>query len=82
MSTIKIKSTEMVRKFADIKTLIQETGSRVVVEEYNRPVLVIFPSDEDGKAIMPEAPRDIEEVERLKRKLERKKIKVSTVNFV
>jgi hypothetical protein len=81
MSTIKIKSTELVRKFADIKSLIQETGSKLVVEEYNRPVLVIYPSDEEGDAIMPEKPKDIEEMEKLKRKLNRRKIKVTTVNF-
>lgn len=81
MSTIKIKSTELVRKFADIKTLVQETGSRVVVEEYNRPVLVIYPSDEEGDAIIPEKPKDISEMEKLQRKLTRRKIKVTAVNF-
>lgn len=81
MSTIKIKSTEIVRKFADIKTLVQETGSKVVVEEYNRPVLVIYPSDEEGEPVIPEKPRAIEEMESLKRKLQRRKIKVSAVNF-
>ncbi len=82
MSTIKIKSTEVVRKFSDIKNLVRETGSRVVVEEYNKPVLVIYPANEEGDAVMPETPKDIEEVKKLKRKLEKRKIKVSTVNFV
>jgi hypothetical protein len=81
MSTIKIKSTEVVRKFADIKSLVQETGSKVVVEEYNRPVLVIFPSDEEGQAVMPKQPKDMAEMEALKRKLNKRKIKVTTVNF-
>lgn len=82
MSTIKIKSTELVRKFAEIKSLITETGSRVVVEEYKRPVLVIYPSNEEGEAQFPEPPKDMEEMEKLKRKLKARKIKVSTVNFV
>jgi hypothetical protein len=81
MSTIKIKSTELVRKFADIKTLIQETGSRVVIEEYNRPVLVIYPCDEDGEVVSGELQKDMEEMEKLKRKLAKRRIKVSTVNF-
>ncbi len=82
MSTIKIKSTELVRRFADIKSLIQETGSRVVVEEYNRPVLVIYPSSEEGEAIIPKVPKQIAEVEKLQKKLEKKKIRVTAVNFV
>lgn len=82
MSTIKIKSTELVRKFSDIKTLVIETGSRVIVEEYNKPVLVIYPSNEEGQAIIPDKPKDIEEVEKLKRKLSKRRIKVSTVNFI
>jgi hypothetical protein len=82
MSTIKIKSTELVRKFSDIKTLILETGSRVIVEEYKRPVLVIYPCDDEGKPLIPETPKDLAEVERLKRKLEKRRIRVSTVNFV
>ncbi len=81
MSTIKIKSTELVRKFADLKSLILETGNRVVVEEYKKPVLVIFPADENGNPVMPELPNDISQMESLKRKLARRKIKVSAVNF-
>lgn len=82
MSTIKVKSTELVRRFADIKTLVQETGSRVVVEEYKRPVLVIYPSDENGDPIKNKSPEDMKEMENLRNKLKRKRIKVSAVNFV
>lgn len=82
MSTIKVKSTELVRKFADIKNLVQETGTKVVVEEYKKPVLVIFPSDENGEPMTEKQPKDIEEMERLRKKLKRKRINVSTVNFV
>lgn len=81
MSTIKIKSTELVRKFADIKTLIQETGNKVIVEEYKRPVLVIYPTDEHGNPLTQDTPADLSQMESLKRKLARRKIKVTTVNF-
>ncbi len=82
MSTIKIKSTELVRKFADIKTLVLETGSRVIVEEYRKPVLAIYPCDEDGEVIMPKKVEEISDMERLKKRLEKKNIKFTAVNFV
>jgi len=82
MSTIKIKSTELVRKFAEIKAVILETKSRAIVEEYNRPVLVIYPSDENGEPLSLENPKSITELETLRRKLRARKIKVSSVNFV
>lgn len=81
MATIKVKSAEIVRKFAEIKALIQETGNKVVVEEYNRPVLVIFPSDEAGNPINNGQANDAQEIERLKQKLATRRITVSSVNF-
>jgi hypothetical protein len=81
MSTVKIKSTELVRKFADIKSLVLETGTKIVVEEYNKPVLVIYPSNEAGEAIMPDSPDDIKKLEKLRDKLKNKRIKVSAVNL-
>lgn len=82
MSTIKIKSTELVRKFADIKAIIQETGDRVVVEEYKKPALVIFAADEEGNPVIPVSHEDIEKLTELRRKLERRKVKFSAVNLV
>jgi hypothetical protein len=81
MGTIRVKSTELVRKFADIKSLLQETGSKVIVEEYNKPVLAIYPCDENGEAIIPDRPMDIEELEKLKTKFKRKKITIQSVSF-
>jgi|GEM_PF-4966708 len=81
MATVRIKSAEIVRKFAEIKALIRETGNRVVVEEYNKPVLVIYPADEHGEPMKSKTVSEAAEVDRLKNKLHTKQIKISQVSF-
>ncbi len=78
MATIKVKSAEFVRKFAEIKALVLETRSKLVVEEYNRPVLVIYPSDENGEILNSNSNSVTAEI---RKKLKNINIKVDAVDF-